>query len=464
MSDLGRPARLLKSELLRRLLLPMAAILLVSGVLSYQLAMRFADSSYDRSLIEDVRALARQSGSMNGRGLHALPKVAIDMLDPGGGDRVFAQVRSRTRGVLAGDPELPSPPEGGAVDAALFNAVVRNEKVRIAVLSLSSPDADDLMLLLGETRRRRDSMAGDIVAAVVLPQLALMLLAVVVIVSGVSSGLAPLESLARGILARRRDDLAPLPTSDVPGEVVSLIAAFNGLLARLTEAQEVQRRFVADAAHQLRTPLAALKIQVDQARRTEDAAQRTALLGELSASVERMARLSGQLLLLTRAEPGGSALVRRELDLAALAREVGSQWVPRAIQCGRDLGLDAPEHPVPIVGDALMLGELIGNLIDNALRYGGGKVTLRVAEADQGSMLEVEDDGPGIPDSERRSVFARFHRVPGTTGEGSGLGLAIVAEIAAAHNAMVELKTPDHEGFCVSVRFAGNQHIPGETG
>lgn len=442
----------------------MASILLISGFFSYQLAMNFADSSYDRSLIEDVRALARQSGSLSAGGLHALPKTAIDMLEPGGGDRVFVQVRSRTRGVLVGDPVLPAPPEDGSVDAVLFDAVVRHEKVRVAALALPSPDNEDLILLLGETRRRRESMAGDIVAAVILPQLALIFLAVVVIVGGVSSGLAPLESLARGIQGRRRDDLAPLPDSEVPGEVVSLIKAFNGLLARLTEAQEVQRRFVADAAHQLRTPLAAMKIQLNQVLRAESEAQRTTLFGELSASVERMARLSGQLLLLARAEPGGTPLLRRELDLAALAREVGSQWVPRALQCGRDLGLDASAQSVMIVGDALMLGEMIGNLIDNALRYGGRKVTLRVAEDKRGALVAIEDDGDGIPAPERDRVFDRFHRVPGTTGEGSGLGLAIVAEIAAAHDAAVALETPVGGGFCVVVRFPPDQHIPGETG
>lgn len=464
MSDTGRPARLLKSELLRRLLLPMASILLVSGVFSYQLAMRFADSSYDRSLIEDVRALARQSGSPGSLGLHALPTMALDMLEPGGGDRVFVQVRSRARGILVGDGELPAPPEEGSGDIMLFDAVVHNENVRVAALALPSSDDAGLVLLLGETRRRRESMASDIVAAVVVPQLVLIFLAVVVIVGGVRSGLAPLESLARGIQGRRRDDLAPLPTRDVPAEVTSLIEAFNGLLARLTEAQDVQRRFVADAAHQLRTPLAALRLQLDQTRRTDDDAQRTALLVEMSASVERMARLSGQLLLLARAEPGGSTPTSQELDLAVLVRDIGSQWVPRAIQCGHDLGLDAGARRIPIVGDAVMLGELIGNLIDNALRYGGTKVTLRVSLDAEGPLLVIEDDGPGIPERERGRVFERFHRVPGTVGEGSGLGLAIVAEIAAAHRARVTLETPRDGGFCVSVRFARDQHIPGETG
>lgn len=464
MSGKGGPARYLKTELLRRLLLPMASILLVSGVISYQLAVRFADRSYDRSLAEDVRALARQSASLDPNQLHGFPKMAIDMLDPGGGDRVFVQVRSRGGAVLTGDTELPGPPEENLAEPVLFDAVVRGEKVRVAALVMPAASGEHLVLSIGETRRRRESMASDIVGAVVLPQLALIFLAVGVIVRGVSSGLAPLETLARGIEGRRRDDLAQLPAAEVPGEVMPLIVAFNGLLARLTEAQEVKRRFVADAAHQLRTPLATLKIRLDQAHRTADAEERSALLGELSASVERMTRLSGQLLLLARAEPGGSVMTRQAVDLAALAREVGSQWVPRALHCGRDFGLEAGERPAVVLGDPVMLAELMGNLIDNALRYGGKKVTLHVRDPAGAPELAVEDDGTGIPVTERARVFERFHRVPGTSGEGSGLGLAIVAEIAAAHGAAVTLETPLGGGFCVVVRFAANQHFCDETG
>lgn len=457
-------ARPLREDLLRRLVLPMATILLVSGGLSYQLSIRFADRSFDRALLEDARALSRLSMREASRGEARFPAAALGMLNPGEGDHVFVQVRSRYGSIVAGNRDLPSPPEDSGIEPVFFNASIRNESVRVVAIAFEQPEAEGgEVLLVGETRRRRESLASDIVAAVIAPQIALIFFAVVVIVGGVASGLAPIENLAHSIETRDSDNLDLLPETDVPGEAVPLIHAFNRLLGRLSEAQQAQRRFVADAAHQLRTPLAALRIQLGEAVRTVDADRRQAILGELESSVERTARLSGQLLLLARAEPGGAPRVRAPVDLVKLAREVGSLWVPRALKTNRDLGLAVEVPTATVSGDATLLAELIGNLIDNALRYGGPNITLSVATTPH-PELSVRDDGPGIPEPERQRVFERFHRVPGSPGDGSGLGLSIVSEIAAAHGAVVGLETPDGGGLCVCVRFSENQHSRGETG
>ncbi len=449
-------ARRLRDDLLLRLLLPMATILLVSGVLSYQLAVRFADRSYDRSLVEDARTLSRLV-KIQGAGDFALPQGALEMLNPGEGDHAFFQIRSRKSGVIAGDPDVPDPPDSDIVEPLVYDGRVRGEDVRLVALAIPVwTSTDSGLVLLGETRRRREALASDIVAAVVAPQLALIFFAVVVIIGGVASGLAPLEALARAITLRRRDELTLLPSNEVPGEAAPLIEAFNTLLGRLAEVLAAQQRFVADAAHQLRTPLAVLKIQVEQALREPDDVLRRQLLEQLKGSLDRMARLSAQLLLLARAEPGGGTASKEHVDLRALALDVGGKWVPRALQLGRDLGFSGGDSPVNIMGDPTMLGEMIANLLDNALRYGGPSITLRVVGGrpdSSGPELIVDDDGPGIPTAERARVFERFYRAPGSIGEGSGLGLAIVRQIVHDHGAEVSLESSESGGLRVRVCF-----------
>ncbi len=446
----------LRDDLLRRLLLPMATILLVSGFLSYHLAVRFANRSYDKSLMEDARALARIVKDVGSAERFELPAAALEMLTPGGGDRTYFQLRSLEKGILAGAPDLPMPPDADFGEPFFFDGNIGAIRLRIVVFPV--PDwtgRDTRFLMVGETRLRRESLAGDIVAAVVAPQLALIFFAVVVIIGGIASGLRPLEVLAVSLESRRRDELTPLPRDDVPAEAVPLIDAFNGLLARVAEVLAAQQRFVADAAHQLRTPLAALKIQLSQALRQPDESRRRELLDQLAGSVDRTARLSGQLLLLARAEPGGGPLEMAAVDLRALAMEIGSQWIPRSLQLGRDLGFSGGDAPVPVAGDRTMLTELIANLLDNALRYGGPNITVQVVGpiAGKGPELVVEDDGAGIPAAESERVFERFHRVPGTVGDGSGLGLAIVKEIAQGHGAEVRLEVPATGGLRVRIRF-----------
>ena len=447
----------LRSGLLLRLLVPMCTVLLVSGLLSYTLALRFARASYDRSLLETARWLAQQVHVRDAVPSIDLPQAVIGLLLWDGEEHIRYQVASRRLGVIAGDRQLPAPEHDGSVALpAFYDARMEGEAVRAVSLRVTGlPDADDVTVRVAETRRMSEAITDEIVGAVMLPQLILILFAALAIWGGVRAGLAPLERLARTVDRRRRDDPTPLPVGGVPLEAKPLIDAFNGLLGRLGEALAVQQRFIADAAHQLRTPLAALKVQLERTLREHDPQEREQGLRQLLDSVDRIARLSNQLLLLARAEPGSGISRFARIDLRALAFEVGSRWVPRALQSGRDLGFASSEMPVWVDGDAVLLGEAINNLLDNALRYGGLHITLGVKQAsDCAPELSVEDDGPGIPPEERERVFERFHRVPGSVGNGSGLGLAIVREIARNHGAAVMLESPEGGGTRVRLCFA----------
>lgn len=450
----------LRDALLLRILLPMCAILLVSGAFSYWLALSFTYTSKDRSLSEDARSVGQQVRVVGDKVHLNLPRAAVEMLAWDGADHQYFEVDSARRGSIAGTARVPMMNmriEDMAVDRPYFyEGRIADEEVRIVALRMRVEGTDvPVVVRVATTVNRRKMLTQRVVAAVVVPQLALILVAVVAIWRGVKTGLSPLNRLADQLGRRQRDDLVPLNLADVPAEVVPLIEAFNELLFRLAESAEAQQRFIADAAHQLRTPLAALKAQINWAMGEQDPAAREAALQQLSASVDRAARLSNQLLLLARAEPNSGKKLLKPLDLRALAFEVGSQWVARALREGRDLGFAGTESPAMIQGDTIMVGELINNLLDNALRYGGTHITLRVDDAaERGQVqLTVEDDGPGIPPAEHEQIFERFHRVAGSPGEGSGLGLAIVREIARSHDAQVTLHTPAGGGLRIGVVF-----------
>jgi len=449
--------RSLRSDLLTEMLLPMLVVVLLSGYLSYHIGVRFARQSYDRSLYETARSLAQQVRVADGRVLIDLPRAAEEMLRADETDNVQFQVYSRRHGLLAGDADMPVPFFESEVKPLYFSRELGEEATLYGVALQLRDIADDIVVVqVAETDRKRKDLAQDVMAAVLLPQVLLLLLSALAVRSGIQTGLKPMARIEEALHVRSQSDLSPLPDADVPEEVRPLTDAVNALLQRLDTALGVQQRFVADAAHQLRTPLAALKVQIERALRESQSPQDGEALEHMRRSVTRLTRLSNQLLTLARAEPGAESQTRFEvLDLHALAFEVGAAYVPRALQQGADLGFSAEEAPVRVKGDALLLGELLRNLLDNALAYGRkhGRITLGV-EGGARPALTVEDDGPGIPEAERESVFARFHRVPGSPGAGSGLGLAIVREIARAHGAEVALETPPGGGARFRVTFS----------
>ena len=313
---------------------------------------------------------------------------------------------------------------------------------------------------VAETLHKRTRLAWEMLANVVVPQLLLIVMATAVVWFGVSRGLEPLQRLRRAVSDRSHLDLSPIDIHNVPGEVRPLVDEVNELMVRLGRTFDFQNRFVADAAHQLKTPVSGLKAQIELALRENDAERVRHSLAQLYISADRLSRLVQQLLSLARNEPGAlDAMQLEPLDLNAYALEVSMEWVPQAIKRDIDLGFEGVEHPLVINADRDRLRELINNLIDNAIRYSqsSGRVTVRVSQSESESgqcRLAISDDGPSVPVEERARIFERFHRLLGTQEDGSGLGLAIVSEIATLHGARITLEEDiDGVGNTFSVFF-----------
>jgi len=332
-----------------------------------------------------------------------------------------------------------------------FDGTYAGEPIRVAALRT----ANGFVIQVGETLHKRNRFVAEILVAELVPTLLIALVSIALAWFGVAHGLKPLEYLRTELLRRSPRDLRPLSEAGTPDEIAPLVRAFNGLLARLREANTMQQRFLANAAHQLRTPLAGLQMHLELLLRRE-------LPGEVRAEIERMhtatvrsSRLANQLLALAKAEsPTDHGKDLRVVDLKALADAAARDWAPLALARKIDLGFSL-EH-APIRGDPLLLPELIDNLLDNALRYTpeGGAVTVNTGAEEQSSYLSVEDTGPGIPASERSRVRERFYRVAGTPGDGSGLGLAIAQEVVDRHAGILEIGSRDASGIGTRVRVS----------
>ena len=451
----------LRRQLLISLLAPIVLVTLISAVVSYYYAFNFATLAYDYSLFESALDISRQTRITEGELRVDLPRAALDMLESDTHDRIYYMVNDSKGAFVAGHKGLPLPPEDATPDKPMaYDGIYRGSPVRIAALHSLVPglsDDDPILIQVAETLNKRHILANEMLLGMLLRELVLIVLVGVLIWYGVERGLKPLAALQQEIRNRSHRDLSPLPEQNVPGEVRSLIHAMNDLLARLSKALSGQQRFIADAAHQLRTPLAGLKTQTELALRQEDPDDVRHTLQRLNTATGQTTHLVNQLLSLARAEPGaGRAQTLQPLNLSELSRDATTEWVPRAIERNIDLGFDATPIAANIEGDALLIKELLGNLLDNAIRYTqpGGQVTVRVATERDKVLLSVEDNGPGIPAAEHERVFERFHRVLGSGAEGCGLGLAIVREIAQSHNAETRLGPgAGGKGTLVTVEF-----------
>jgi len=442
-------ATTLRRQLIAWLAGPLLILWSVSTVIDYDIAKRFVNLAYDRALLDAALDVGRQVKVINDRLYVDLPEAALQILQTRESGQLFYLVTGPDQEFVSGEPDLPRPPEEAPeatadrvqyYDDEYNGLVIRAVALRVPVQPGSGRGA--VLIQVAERVTARDEFARQIILRMVLPQAILILLAGLAVWYGVGRGLAPLSTLRREIESRSHRDLSALSDEQAPQEVRPLINAMNDLLARLGTAISAQQRFIADAAHQLRTPLAGLKTQTELALRQSQLGQVDETLRQLRTAAEHSARLVNQLLSLARAEPGaklGQAVER--LDLALLARDATTEWVPRALARHIDLGYDGEEGSAWIEGDAFLVRDMLGNLLDNAIRYTqqGGQVTVRVTAGTNAVVLSVEDNGPGIPEQERERVFERFYRVLDTGTEGCGLGLAIVREIALSHRAEVTL-------------------------
>jgi two-component system sensor histidine kinase TctE len=455
------PEPRLQRKLLAWLLGPLAVLLVLDTGAAYWNSLRFSNLAYDRALHEIGREIALHVQPGGVRPRLELSEAAANILFVDPEDQLFYRVVGEDGAELGGDPQLPPPRVGKGAKPDFYGDAVRGEPVRMMVAWMPiGPDAVPPLVLVqvAETLNKRARLTWEMVANVVLPQLLLIVMATVVVWFGVSRGLEPLQRLRRAVSDRSHLDLSPIDTHDVPGEVRPLVDDVNELMARLGRTFDFQNRVVADAAHQLKTPVSGLKAQIELALRENDLQRVRHSLAQLYISADRLSRLVRQLLSLARNEPGAlDSMQLQPLDLNAHALEVSMDWVPQAIKRSIDLGFEGADHPLMIDADADRLRELINNLIDNAIRYShaGGRVTVQASQIDHAQCrLAFSDDGQKIPVEERARIFERFHRLLGTQEDGSGLGLAIVSEIATLHGARITLEEDvDGVGNTFSVFF-----------
>ena len=469
-----REQRSLFGEILDWMLKPLLLLWPVSLALTWLVAQSIAGKPFDRALEYNVQALSQLVSVQNQRAAFNLPQPARELLRADDSDLVYYQVLGPHSEFLSGERDFPHPPEEESPvvgEVRLRNDEMRGLDVRVAYtwVRLDVLGTVPCLIQVAETREKRSVLATEIIKGVMLPQLVILPIAVLLVWLALVRGIKPLSQLEERIRARRPDDLSPLDDKAVPLEVAPLVQSVNDLLTRLKDSIATQKRFLADAAHQLKTPLAGLRMQADLAQReafNEEELKQS--LQQIGRSSIRATHTVNQLLALARAEGGGQALALQPCDLARIVMDAIQDSVARTMEKHIDLGYDGPDPEtsgVQLAGNPTLLKELVRNLLDNAISYTPssveipGVVTARVLADPFGHalVLQVEDSGPGIPEAEHDLVFQPFYRALGTNVDGSGLGLSIVREIARQHNAEVTIEdahaghTPP--GTRVTVRF-----------
>ena len=441
----SRPKSLF-GQIMLWMLLPLIILWPLSMLISYPIGRSIADSPFDQSLNNQIQLLQQRVHTEQvGTPWHVVA-------DDGTDKRVFQLITAD--GVsIEGWAKLPQPPLLDSIElnrVQFYNTKIDGEPYRMAYvwlqLNAHSPltvkfSPDTLVLLqIGETLNKRRALARQILQGVTLPQLMFLPIAVMLIWFGLTRGIMSLNRLQMSVLQRNENDLSNLSLDDTPEEVQPLVRSFNNILSRLRRNVGLQKRFLADTAHQIKTPLAGLKAQAELALNTKSSLQRRESLEHISSSADRAARLVSQLIALARTEHiSNEGTDWKNVDLVQAARDQLVNAADHAMQAGLLIAFEAPDWEVPVFAQPVMLGELIKNLIDNACHYTQSDVTVRVTQDHLAAHLYVLDNGPGIPAHEREQVFEPFYSVLGENKGGSGLGLAIVKEIARLHSAELKI-------------------------
>ncbi|UPG86741.1 sensor histidine kinase N-terminal domain-containing protein [Luteibacter aegosomatis] len=454
-----RPTRpSLRRRLLTFLLVPVLGVLVLDAVIGYFVALAYSNHIHDNDLSDQALTLSEMidNDALAGE----LTEQARFLLEYDPDGRNYYTVVSDRHGRIIGNAKLEGPGEAVGIDESpkLYDTVLGRRPLRAAVMRMANRHeaGDTLTITVAENLRDRHTRAREILF-LTLPMQALLIAAVLLLVwFGVSHGLRVLEPLTAR-LGRREHDLGPIGEEDVPVEILPLTRTIDDLFARMRNMLGLQERFIADAAHQLRTPLAGIQLHVERYGTVTDDAQRAEAMAHVRRLAARAARTSAQLLALTRTQSpdlpdhDGMAVI----DLSQVVPEAVAMRVHQAIALGVDLGYEGIQRPALVRGDALQVQEVIDNLIDNAFHYAGRdhSVTVSVEDAIADIVLAVEDDGPGVPDAFLAQLGERFFRVPGGDEDGTGLGLAIVESIAERHAARVEFTRGEAGGLRVEIRF-----------
>ncbi|MCP3871440.1 MAG: sensor histidine kinase [Gammaproteobacteria bacterium] len=447
----------IRRRVLGWLLAGMALVFSANLISSYYGNREAADSAYDRLLLASASAIAERM-AVREKGLWVdIPYAALNMLASTAQDRVFYGISAPDGTVVTGYEDLPSPPSSAHVvnpsKPLFYDAVYKGAPVRVVSLRafvIGNTLSGFASIRVAQTRGEREALALSLLKQSAIWTLVIAVSGGIAVWLGISRGLRPLDRLGEALGRRSPDDVRPV-LHDVPAEFKPLVAAINSMLMRIDDGISAMRRFISDASHQLKTPLAGLQVQTEMALREKDPDNILDSLDKINVSVKRTGRLAKQLLSHARAvEPSRGF---KGVDLARMARETVSLMTPQALSRGIDLGYEGVDTAI-VSGDATLLGEMIMNLIDNALRYPprGALVTLTVTSGEN-PVLTVDDSGPGIPPDNRKEVFERFVRLQDTPQEGCGLGLAIVQEIGTAHHARVSLEDSPSGGLRVLIEF-----------
>jgi two-component system sensor histidine kinase TctE len=487
-----REQRSLFGEILDWMLAPLLFLWPMSVALTWFAAASISNRPYDRELGKLAQSVAEIAAERLANGEPVSPglttalerDVALILRGSGGGegaepgdfdsgdgaaglgpDRRWVQILGPRGELLAGEGTLPVPFDATmSLPGVHFrDEAMAGDPVRVASVRLRSPAfaasgrlSAEVLVQVAETLGARSRLATEFVTDLILPQFVILPIAVLLVWLALSRGIRPLAELQGRIRRRQSHDLSPIPEGDVPVEVAPLVHAINDLLARLDASLAAQRHFLADAAHQLKTPLAGLRTQAELAAREIDSgrgdpATMRHSLRQIALGSQRAAHMVNQLLAMARAEDQGQVLRRQPLDMAAVVRAVVRDAVPKAMERGIDLGWESPDETADgatagdttvramVVGEPVLLGEMVRNLVDNALQYTprGGAVTARIRASGRVWLVQVEDNGPGIAVDERERIFQAFYRPLDNPVDGSGLGLAIVKEVAERHGGSV---------------------------
>ena len=446
----------LKRQLLLWLLLPQLVLWLMGGVLAFRVAMTYAEKAIDQSLTQSVRSLARQVKPFGSGLLVDFPRAAQDIIEQDPKDRVTYMVSSPPGSFVLGNGKLPGPTSDVTVvsnEPVIYNVVLDGKTMRIASIDLNFGEGftqQKMRVQVAKSLSLQQSIASELVRDVLFPLMLLGAILSILVYAGIRRGLVPLQRLEAQLANRNAASLEPIEMTQAPEEVHSLATAMNQMLTTLRRSLSQEKRFLNDAAHQLRTPLAGLISQTELAMQEKEPEALQQRLAKVHTGAQRSAHLVHQLLSLARTEAEVALL---PVDAAALAREIAREWTPRAVAAGVDLGYEGDDHMV-LPAEKLLLREALSNLLDNALRYAGRgtSVTIRAVRRNGQCIVEVEDNGPGLNAEALGHVFERFWRASETPG-GCGLGLAIVAEIAQRHGGHALATSAQPHGLVISLQL-----------
>jgi two-component system, OmpR family, sensor histidine kinase TctE len=459
-----------RRRLLLLLLPALALLMLIGAVVDYRVAVVTTRNAYDHALANTALALAANlqvddgrlrfsragaSGALEGSTLYAIVGPNHELIS--GMPQLAATAASPAAAPAA--PAVPAVTRDGS-RSRYWNARLQEQSWRVAGVTVPTA-LGAAQIIVAETQERRAHTQQVMLLGKLLVDFAELDLTLLLVWAAIYYGLRPLDRLTAQIERQSPRELRRIDEAQVPGELRALIVTFNRVQELLHAAAQAQQRFVADAAHQMRTPVAGLLAQLELLLQEPSAAPLSTQLAALQRGIQQLARSANQLLALARAEPVAALHENfRPVALKPLIEELVERYLDRADKVGIDLGAEA--HTASVRGDAGLLEDLLENLLDNALKYApsGGHVTVRSAMEGSGAYLEVEDDGPGIPESERTRVRERFYRLPGSAGIGCGLGLAIVDEIARVHGAAFSIgRGADGRGARMRVRFGAAAEV-----